>query len=512
MVLLNNSAKAGLAASISCILARYMDFLDPKKQRAHTIQLFIGYALVAIAIATATLILVYQAKGYWIDRSGQVIQNGLVFMSSQPSPADVYLDGIKKDATNTRLNLPAGQYNVELRREGYRTWQHTVSVEGGNVVDYSYPLLLPTKLTNTNKQGYTTPPFLVTQSPDRRWLLVAQPLTENATNLIFEQHDLKNPKQLPTTITLPSAVAAGASTDSWEVIEWAKDNRRMLLKHNDEFILFDRADSSKSVNLTQRFGGALPTITLHDKEAEDYLVYDAEKQALFTTTLENPTLKPYVDKVLAYKTYSKDFVVYATGEGAVAGKSRIMIRHDDKNYQLRSVPSGGRYLLDVTRYENEWYVAAGASNEDKVYLYVNPMDSLNKAPKQTLVPVSTLRVADPNYLAFSSNARFIAVENGSSFAVYDAEYNTNYRYSVAAPLDAPQAHARWMDGHRLSYVSGGQMVILDYDNTNVQTVSPANPQHLPYFDAGYSFVYALVNGQDGKTSLTSTALKTPADL
>jgi hypothetical protein len=62
----------------------HMDYLDPSKERAQTIRLIIGYILIGVAILIATLILLYQAYGFGINKEGQVIQSGLVFMSSQP--------------------------------------------------------------------------------------------------------------------------------------------------------------------------------------------------------------------------------------------------------------------------------------------------------------------------------------------------------------------------------------------------------------------------------------------
>jgi hypothetical protein len=62
-----------------------MDFLDPKRKKSHHKRLFIGYLLMAVAVAMGTLILLFSAFGYGVDRkTGDVIQNGTVFVDSQP--------------------------------------------------------------------------------------------------------------------------------------------------------------------------------------------------------------------------------------------------------------------------------------------------------------------------------------------------------------------------------------------------------------------------------------------
>jgi hypothetical protein len=100
-----------------------MDYLDPKKKQRHKVQLLIGYGLFAVAIGFATLVLVYLANGYYVDRStGEFIQNGLVYIDSRPGGASVYLNGEKqRGTTDSRLVLPAGKYDFSLGKGGYRS-------------------------------------------------------------------------------------------------------------------------------------------------------------------------------------------------------------------------------------------------------------------------------------------------------------------------------------------------------------------------------------------------------
>src|SRR5579863_5593930 len=104
-----------------------MDFLDPRKQRAYKIRLMIGYVLMTIAIGLAVVILVYNAYGYSINtKNGTVVQNGLLFVSSQPGGANIYLNGVYYGTSSSRLVLPSADYNLKLSRSGYRDWQRTI--------------------------------------------------------------------------------------------------------------------------------------------------------------------------------------------------------------------------------------------------------------------------------------------------------------------------------------------------------------------------------------------------
>ncbi|MDB5166164.1 MAG: hypothetical protein JWM37_236 [Candidatus Saccharibacteria bacterium] len=489
-----------------------MDFLDPKKQRARTVQLYVGYALVALAIIVATIILLYQAYGFGLDRNGQLIQNGLVYFSSQPGGADIIINGKKDGATNSRLNLPAGNYQISLKRDGYRDWNRNITIEGGQVARYDYPLLVPTTLQTTSKHTFAKTPLLATESPSRRWLLVANLPDGTATGLRFTQYDLQNPKDPATTFVLPNNVANVTSESSgFSIVDWSNDNRHLLLKYNDRFIMLDRNDPSQSFDLTARLGTTVGDIRLQDKKFDAYFLYDAAAQTVSSATLNDPTPKSLAQSVLAFNTYGADVVLYATSAGAVEGKSNIVLLQDGSTHYIRSVPAGSQYLLDLTRYDGDWIVAAGAANEDKVYVYRNPLDALKNNPRQILVPVSVLKASDPNYLAFSANTRFIMTSSGVSFGVYDALTDKSYHFTAAGGLDAPQSHARWMDGNRLIYVSGGKVQIVDFDNSNPQTLVTADSRYQPFFDDNYNNMYTLTVAGDGKTTLHTTSLLTPAD-
>src|SRR5579884_1492216 len=166
-----------------------MDYLDPHKQARQRILLLTGYVLVAIAIFLATRILLLQAYGFGLGKNGTIIQNGLTFFSSQPNPAQIYLNGkLNSKTTNTQLLVPAGIYKVDLMRKGYDSWERTIELDGGSVVHFDYPFLFPSKLDTNKLQTYSAAPSLVTQSPDRRWLLVGKP----DSLISFDVYDLKN--------------------------------------------------------------------------------------------------------------------------------------------------------------------------------------------------------------------------------------------------------------------------------------------------------------------------------
>ena len=206
-----------------------MDFLDPKKKRGTAIRLAIGHLLMALLVIFGTYILIYQAYGFGVDtKTGQVVQNGLVFFDTAPDGAKIILNGVEqKNPTNTRQSLSEGDYSVELRKDGYRSWKHDFSLAGGTVERFMYPLLVPEKLESTEVQAFDALSPLGLQSPDRRWVLLAQngnfgSFTE------FDLNNLKDTKPVASTVAFPAVVLTAAGvTHKLELVEWSNDNKHV---------------------------------------------------------------------------------------------------------------------------------------------------------------------------------------------------------------------------------------------------------------------------------------------
>lgn len=495
-----------------------MEFLDPKKQRAHSIRIMVGYVLIAIALILTTIILLYRAYGFGVDRNGHVIQNGLVFLSSTPNPADIYINGKQhKDDTNVRLLLSSGQYTVELKRDGYTDWKRAITVEGGSVERFDYPFLFPTTLQTSSVKPYAKQPALVTQSPDRKWLLTQT--SESAHK--FDMFDLSNPNEINKNLkelTLPDAaftVGQDAAAQKWELVQWSTDNRHVVLKHffqkdgqqQYEYVLLDHEDTAKSVNLTSAWGVNPTNVELRDQAYDQYYLFDQASATVRTATLKEPAPKDYLSNVLAFKSYGDDVMLYVSAQSSEAGKVAVKLQQGKESYTIRTLPANSSYVVNLTKYDGDWYMAAGSASEGKVYVYQNPVTMLKD--QKIIVPIRILKVPNVDYLAFSSNARFIMAERGTNFAVYDAENDKGYNFNLKTPLDSPQAHATWMDGHRITLTSNGKINVLDFDGANQRSLSAANSSFLPYFDRDYEYLYTLTNNAAGTEGAAMLLQKTP---
>lgn len=488
-----------------------MDFLDPKKKRAHEIRLYIGYVLVGIALAFATMILMFAAYGYGVDRTTRsVIQNGLIVVDAHPEKATILVNGTNKGTTNARLILPAGQYSVQLTREGYEPWKRDVSLEGSTIEQLAYPFLYPKTLQTRSLQTYEGVPSMATESPDRRWLIVAQPKTPGS----FQVVDLSNKEHPATAISLPpDAMTPATGMQTFEAVEWSTDNEHLLIKRvfsgGVEFIMLDRANPANSVNLNKIFAGqAITEISLRNKKADEFYILDKVTGQLSQADSQTRVVTAMRSNVLAYKAYQDTTLLYVVA-GIDTAQPQVVIRQKDQEYNLRSLAKSEVYLLDLARFDDHFYVAVGSKTDGRAFVYQDPLDNLTNKPARQAEPLRVLIAKDAEFVSFSAIARFIAVQGGSNFAVYDAETGRQFRYDTKLPLAAGQK-ATWMDGHRLLLNSGGAVHAFDFDGINMRKLTATSPAYTAFFDRDYDALFTLAPNNDAtKMTLSRTELKIP---
>ena len=487
-----------------------MDFLDPKKKRSHTIRLYVGYVLMGIALTIATLILVFAAYGYGFDRqTGDIIQNGLILVDAHPESARVLVNGEDKGVTDSRLVLPADRYTIELRRDGYRSWKRDVDLEGSSIEQLVYPFLYPERLVSKTLQTYEAIPMMASESPDRKWLVISVPAAVGS----FQVIDLGDDEHPVTTVGLPAdTLTTTSNVHRFEEVEWSTDNSHLLIKHTfetgSEFIMLDRQNPANSVNLNKVFSTTtFNAVTLRDKKFDQLHLHNTADGALYFGESRTRNVTRIRDGVVAYKSYLDDTILYVT-HPANTELAEVRIRQDDQDFLVRTVTKSDVYFLDMARFNDNFYLVAGSKTDSRAYIYRDPFASLTRKPSRTPQPFRVLITPGAEYVSFSAIARFIALQGGSSFAVYDAETGRQFRYDTKLTL-LPAQKATWMDGHRLVLNSQNNIHVFDFDGTNQHLLTSALPGFKPFFDRDYLALFTLApdTAAPTKVNLSRTELK-----
>jgi hypothetical protein len=452
------------------------------------------------------------AQGYNYDLNNGVVRNGLVFVDSKPVSVNVSIDGQPKDKTGARLTLDEGQHTLVLAQDKYRDWTNTFSLEGGGVLYFTYPLMIPTDINLAVAHIFDNTPVWASQSPDKRWLVVQS----HAASPVLTIYDLSNLTQGPTLGTLPASqlIGHGSQLGALSPVEWADDSSHLLLKQSlngggSAYVVFDRENADNSVNLNIRHN--LPTtaqISLRDEKHDRYYYFDSATQVLNKLDLQTGlAATPLAQGVIAYGAYGEDKVLYTTYTNAVIGTADVYALSGQDTFKLKSLPKDtqGHYLLKIGQFDNNWYYLTASSESNQVLMYRNPLRRASPGNTEAINPQMSLDLTDPQYISFSDNSRFITMQSGKAFVVYDAEQNKVIKYSSSLEIGAAQ-QVEWMDGYRMKVGVDGNVYIFDFDGTNIQELIASQPGFTAYFNESYRLVYGLIMQADGKIALTSGQL------
>lgn len=130
-------------------------------------------------IVLAPILLLY-AQGYIFDQGWSFLETGGVYLESVRVDSQVYINGKLEGTTNFfqrdffLKNLKPGRYLVEVKKNGYNTWQEIFTVEP-NLVAVARVFVLPEKvpfhsvsefLPVPNNQASSTKPVVLSVNPE----------------------------------------------------------------------------------------------------------------------------------------------------------------------------------------------------------------------------------------------------------------------------------------------------------------------------------------------------------
>lgn len=490
-----------------------MDFLDPQKRKQHTRRLYIGYILMAVAIGLGALILLFASFGYGVDRKGNVFQNGLVFLSSTPEEAQVKIKNQKNTyseavVTNERMELKADTYSFQFLKKGYKPWSRTLEIRGGSIERLVYPFLVPEKLETKVQESFASSPGMVTQTPDRKTILVQSP--DSLVNFLTYSTD--DASKEPRSFTIPSGLfPEKAAAKPLQVVEWSTNNRNVIVRYDTdtgpEFIIIDRDQPEQSFNVNNLFELPVQKLFMLDKDpGRLYLLHPDGR--LFSAEVENKSTRLIANNVKDFKPHGSRDILYVTSDQASeASKVVAVIRSNNKTQRIRELPVADSYLLDLAQYSNQWYIIVGSKADDEAFIYRDPIIAFSEQNKSLAPFVRTIRLNNPERTSFSANTRFIAVQSGQQFVIFDAEKDSQYRFTVNPNYD-DVSKVSWMDGHRLMGITSGKVLIIDFDGTNQQTLSASYPDGVPMFNDNYEFLHTVApSTTPGQASLLTANMR-----
>ena len=458
-----------------------MHYVNNEDKTRQAIQRFIVYGVLGAVVFSMSFLLVLAVRGYDIDRStGQVINNGLIVIESDPRDATVYVNGVEERSTTpTELPLPEGDYEIRIKKDGYLDWVNTISLDAFAVNRINYPLLLPEQI-ETNSFGSASQPSILAIDPSGEQLIIGgQSKTLPRIRLFQAQGTAASAQSfdLRTVLTQNSEQEYGTTS----MVGWRADERALFLRHFsddiDELVLIDLRNHSNSRNLNTQFNNNFADVVMSGNTNRflDVVDGDARLHRLQQNTSE--LLLPNATQV--HEADNQDiFVINNDG-------TRLSRSQDDGTTFATLVDDieKGAFVA-TTRFDGSQYVAL-RRGANQVVIYRDMQDSLVAANTPEKIISTNTEVAS---FEFTAEGQFLLVQSEDEQITFDLATNNEFDISLES-VD----RMGWLDGHRLYAIRSDMMYLLDFDGTNLHEITSAIASHAPIADGETEYIYSVSN-------------------
>lgn len=409
--------------------------------------ILISFVTVCIIFGTAIAIISY-GRGYRFNFDNRVLNStGLVVAQSDPSGAQIIVDGKLKTATQATLSLPPGWYDITIAKEGFQPWKKHIKVQG-EVVTKVEALLLPINpsLTALTVSGVVSPVL----SPDGTKLAYVVPDQPQATisGVMSPTRpgiwvlDLVD-KPLGLNRDARQIAQSNGVDFSKATITWSPDSKQVLATM--------AADTAYLLD-TDKLNPSLASINIKTVQTDWQILKDQRtKEQLVTIPQGFTDVASNSASIISLSPDETKILYEATASATLPQILTPAIIGTDPTEEIRNIKPNNLYVYDIKEDRN--YLVLGSSQ-----LPVSPTPMPAKRgvlPVPTPVPdVSTIL----RWLPTSRHLVFV-VKDKVQIMDYDG---TNVRTAYAGPF--------W-DSFAVPWASGGKLVILTNLNSSASEVN-----------------------------------------
>lgn len=307
------------------------------------------FLLSLVVVSTIGTLVYFYARGYRFDiEKSKILPSGLLVANSDPTGAQVIINGELKTATNATISLAPGVYDVVIKKEGFLNWEKRLTIEKEIVTQVDIDLFTsapslsaltfsgafnPTPNSEFSKVAYGIPTSkeakqaaILTDEKEGLWIIEA-----NNLPIGFSRE--------------PRRIADGNLTEAkWE---WSPDSREILLTtKNGVFLL----DTSSFISQNQRVNVATKVEEIRKlwKEKED------KKLSTKLSKLPNELLEIF-EKSATNIVFSPDEnkILYLGSKSVKIPQGIIKpLPGSSTQKQEREIKPGSKYVFDIKEDRN----------------------------------------------------------------------------------------------------------------------------------------------------------------
>ncbi len=293
------------------------------------------------------------ARGYRFNpNDGKITTHGLLAVKSEPAGAQIFIDNKLNSATDTTISLPPKTYDIEIKKEGYKSWRKNITIKKEEV-------------TEINASLFKSAPSLSALTFEG----CVNPVASNDQSKIAYAVIPKNKSDFPQkaglwvieNINLPIGFAREAKriTDSdltnanWT---WSPDGREIMLSTPLAVYLLN---SGSYVPQNQR-------VNIAGSKNDILLKWKKEEQKRMDSKLK--VLPPELSSIIKNKAKAvlfspnENMVIYtASGSATLPEKLIRQLPGSSTQKEERKISQGNTYVYDIKEDKN-FLIDSGSEN------------------------------------------------------------------------------------------------------------------------------------------------------
>jgi|GEM_PF-254207 len=474
----------------------YMDI--ERERRVRNIRVILVDILMVLSMVAIVVILIGLLAGYRISSDLTVQQNGLISIHTQPTGADVIIDGEQEFMpSNLSKMLSGGTHEIVLKKKGYDTWTKTVTITPGWALRLEYPRLFKLEREKEVVQNFSdlTEKTVVDSETNREEIsTVVEPKTVNFMYAAPDSRriflsvdgtwqvisnlggDVKN-----TTLNISKIFSKTTlekikeQTATVSEIAWSENAERAIVKVGDEWAMIDLVNINNSLNLTSGLTKSLPkdTVTLSVVENTEtkierakfvgsnmaIILSDGELSRVdFTAKTQSASI---ISNVTDFVVYGK-YVTYI--EKTKDGEKSLGIFSDEdlpyNIYEFENVNESSTFLL--SSFNSEKYI--GFMDGNQLLIYRGKDFAVKKISEMSKILEETLDINAKSAM-LSENSEFMVFRDGNQVVVFDAELEEVKAYDYG---NDTTKFLEWFIMYRVG--ENGEVIAWDFDGENIRTL------------------------------------------
>ena len=474
-----------------------------KQQLIQRIILSTIATLSVLIILTATI---FFLLGYRLDSgNGRLEQGALLQFDSTPNNANVFIDGKNTNVrTAGKQTVVAGVHSVMFTKDRYEDWSRKLDFAAGTLTWLDYARMVPKERSPEAVAHYQSV-IAAKASPDMKFIL----LQETADQPTFQLADLRSADVQLSSLVLPTSLYSEAATAGvahvFTLDEWNEGGRFILVKHEyngqAEWLMVDTENVSQSINITKLLSVGLKDV--HFAGSNGRTLYGlADDKNIRKLDISSATIsRALVSNVESFSIYDMNTISYVglNPSDTMKRVAGVYRDGDESPRVLRQVDSPDTALkIAFGRYFSDDYVAIAEGPVVTILKGTYPNSSSEDA--SSLKQFAEMKLTAPvSQLSFSPKSDYIVAESGSEFMTYEIEHLRSTSGMITTDTATPATSLRWLDTAHLWNVQNDQLIMRDFDNSNVYNIAVVTGT----FDATLSqngrFFYSIGKSDKGFT-------------